>query len=166
SLQPLPAESGSRIRAFLPFIRKVPPHGEVRREMEGRVEEGALCQVLVVDDEAVVLDLVDDLLDRSRYSVYRAHDGVQALEYLAEKTFDVLLIDLQMPEMEGGRLLRTIAEQHPEQAGRVVLTSDEPRTTDPGPTMSADGHLLLPKPFFARDVEAAIHSICTSDQAR
>jgi CheY-like chemotaxis protein len=65
----------------------------------------SLTQVLVVDDEKVTQYLVRQLLPRTRYRLWTANDGTEALACLAEHKPDVVLLDLRMPGMDGFELL-------------------------------------------------------------
>ncbi len=64
--------------------------------------------VLVVDDDATLLDLLGGHLERTGYRVLTAADGTDALRLLAEDTPDLLLVDVMMPGMDGWVLCRRI----------------------------------------------------------
>lgn len=70
-------------------------------------EEGT---VLIVDDDEAVRKVLSRDLSRLGYSCATAGDGREALEKLRVNDFDVALIDLRMPKMDGIGLLRAIAE--------------------------------------------------------
>jgi signal transduction histidine kinase/ActR/RegA family two-component response regulator len=79
----------------LPSTEEVPEHTPVasRVAMEGRV--------LVVDDNAVNVKVAEGLLQRLGITTVSARDGVEALERLATERFDLVLMDLQMPLLDG-----------------------------------------------------------------
>lgn len=64
--------------------------------------------VLVVDDECDICDNLRDILTDLGYEVDTAHDGPSALELVKAKHYDVALLDLRMPEMDGLELYRRI----------------------------------------------------------
>ena len=57
--------------------------------------------VLVVDDDPDILDAICDILDAEGYAVARARHGGEALERVAERRPDLILLDLMMPVMDG-----------------------------------------------------------------
>ncbi len=71
-------------------------------------------KVLVVDDERPVRDLISRVLGSKGYECVGATDGLDALQKLAMKRFDVVLLDIRMPEMSGMEVLPTISAQYPD----------------------------------------------------
>jgi len=65
-------------------------------------------KILVVDDEAVIQDLLAKMLKKQGYEVSIADDGVQALGKIKQTDFDLVIMDLKMPRMGGMELLREI----------------------------------------------------------
>ncbi|MGZ6018029.1 MAG: ATP-binding protein [Phenylobacterium sp.] len=83
-------------------------------------------QVLAVDDNAVNLLVLDQLLSSFGHEVAKAASGAQALELLAERPFDLVLLDIQMPGMTGVEVLQQLrAAEGPNRTAPVVaLTAD------------------------------------------
>lgn len=77
--------------------------------------------VLVVDDDAVLRGALIELLSYRGYKVHGAPDGLAALEQLAEAQPDILISDLNMPNMDGYELLSIVRSQYP--GIRVVAMS-------------------------------------------
>ena len=72
-------------------------------------------KILVVDDEKVVRDGCHRVLTGKRYKeVFLAENGQQAMETLAEKSVDIILLDLKMPVMSGEEVLEKTSVQYPE----------------------------------------------------
>ncbi len=71
-------------------------------------------RILVVDDQESMRVLLQDLLEAVGYDVTLAEGGREALEILAEKSFDLVLSDLNMPGMDGTALLGEIKNRYPE----------------------------------------------------
>lgn len=69
--------------------------------------------ILLVDDDPNILASLKRVFLEEPYRVETAHDGDQALEYLAQTHFHVALVDLRMPGKDGLELLRCIRERHP-----------------------------------------------------
>ena len=72
-------------------------------EWSARVSES--CSVLVVDDELFVRELLLEFLGQNGFEVYVADRGERALELAGERNFDLCLLDLKMPEMNGLEVL-------------------------------------------------------------
>ncbi len=64
--------------------------------------------VMVVDDSLTVRKVTQRLLEREGYQVMLAKDGVDALEHLQETVPDLMLVDIEMPRMDGFDLTRNI----------------------------------------------------------
>ena len=58
-------------------------------------------RILVVDDEAHLADGIRENLQAEGYDATVAHDGVQGLERAKAETFDLILLDVMMPKMDG-----------------------------------------------------------------
>src|SRR6516165_6034929 len=74
--------------------------------------------ILVVDDEVDTCKNLSDILTDLGYLVDIAHDGLAALELVRKKTYDIALLDLKMPGMDGVELYREIKKL---QAGTVAM---------------------------------------------
>jgi CheY-like chemotaxis protein len=87
---------------------------------------GQALKVLAVDDNAVNLLVLDQLLTSLGHHVARAGGGREALDALAETPFDLVLLDIQMPEMSGIEVLSKLreAEGPNRQVPVVALTAD------------------------------------------
>ena len=102
-------------------------HAPASAEPEGRAPEAAsTLRVLAVDDNAVNLLVLEQLLTSLGHTVARAAGGSEALQALAGEPFDLVLTDIQMPGMSGLELLQRLREaQGPNQAVPVIaLTAD------------------------------------------
>ncbi len=78
-------------------------------------------KILIVDDEVNLLQSLSDVLKRKGYSVATARNGLEALEKLKERYFNIAIVDLKMPKMGGMELLEVMKERYP-QTMVVILT--------------------------------------------
>ncbi|MCP4364634.1 MAG: sigma-54-dependent Fis family transcriptional regulator [Planctomycetes bacterium] len=69
-------------------------------------------KILIVDDEANLLKTLSDILQKNGYGVSVARNARAALETLGKGAFDIALLDVRMPHMDGVELLETIKEKH------------------------------------------------------
>ena len=80
-------------------------------------------RVLVVDDEENILDLLSEVLGEEGYHVDGAANGFDALQKVKNNNFDVMLVDLRLPKMDGIELLRMVKEIKP-QLSVIMMTGD------------------------------------------
>jgi two-component system sensor histidine kinase BarA len=81
----------------------------------------AHCHFLVADDNPINLKLISTLLAASGAHVTRATDGEEVLELMDTVRFDLLLLDVQMPRMDGLELARAIRRRAPSAGGRIPI---------------------------------------------
>ena len=68
-------------------------------------------RILLVEDEANMVRTLAKILERKGYTVDAASTGEEALQRLSERTYDLLITDLNMPVMDGLQLLREMKER-------------------------------------------------------
>lgn len=77
--------------------------------------------VLVVDDEEVIRDVCTQILEAEGYNVTTVSNGREALHQVSEKSFDVVVTDIMMPDMSGLEMLEVIRSTSLD-VGAVVIT--------------------------------------------
>ena len=80
-------------------------------------------RLLVVDDDAMNRDMLSRRLARHGYQVETAADGYEALERLSKHSFDLVLLDVMMPGIDGFEVLRRVREGHPLHALPVIMAT-------------------------------------------
>jgi DNA-binding NtrC family response regulator len=70
-----------------------------------------MAKILVVDDESSIRRTLKEILEFEKYEVALAPDGMTALEMVTDNGFDVILLDIKMPEMDGIEVLEKLQEQ-------------------------------------------------------
>jgi CheY-like chemotaxis protein len=84
-----------------------------------------LANVLVAEDNPLNFELVRDLLDARGHPVEWARDGEEALRLARTGRFDLLLLDLHMPRLDGLEVIRAIRAEPPDKPLKVIaLTAD------------------------------------------
>ena len=120
---------------------------------------GAGIRVLLVDDENQLRRVMRDLLERDGYTVFEAKDGAQALEQVDTHAPDILVLDLNLPGLDGyGVITQLRSRQATADLPIIVLTAkgdedNEVRVFELG----ADD--FLSKPFRARALSARIQAV-------
>ncbi len=116
---------------------------------------GAKRKVLIVDDNAINRMTVRHLLTKAHYEVYEAESGVKALAMLEEHAFDLILMDIQMPVMDGYETTRYIREGN-SQNKRVPIVAISANALEQDRQKSLacgmDGH--IGKPFKVEELLA------------
>ena len=108
-----------------------------------------MIKILLAEDDAVMREYLTRALERSGYSVSAVDRGTAALPLLEQETFDLLLTDIVMPEMDGIELARRAAELVP--GLRVMfITGFAAVTLKAGREMP--NARVLSKPFHLRDL--------------
>ncbi len=72
------------------------------------------ARILVVDDEDIVIRSCTRILDGADYQIEAAHDGREALQRVEQNPYDILILDIMMPNVGGLEVLRRVKESHPD----------------------------------------------------
>ncbi|OGU16843.1 MAG: hypothetical protein A2076_00330 [Geobacteraceae bacterium GWC2_53_11] len=80
-------------------------------------------RILVVDDDPVISEVFTVMLERAGFEVSAASDGVMAVEMWESDTFDVILMDVQMPRMNGFEATRSIREKEVVRGGHTIIVA-------------------------------------------
>jgi two-component system NtrC family sensor kinase len=118
--------------------------------------QGQGRKVLVVDDEADILDLVSKILIKQGYNVQTAVDGGSALRYLAGTRFDLILSDWKMPGLSGQQLFERLLETDAESAKRMVFMTGDILSEKTEKFLKEHGKTCLPKPFSIPDLQKVV----------
>ena len=113
-----------------------------------------LANILVIDDEEVMRDSCKQILSRQGHNVKLAEDGYQGLELLKEKSFDLVILDLKMPGIDGMEVLEKIKESSPETA--VVVITGYATVESAVEAMKRGAYDFLPKPFTPEEFRLII----------
>lgn len=109
--------------------------------------------VLIADDEESAVDLLKKILKKMGYEVTVCYDGLQAMEFLKDEIFDVVLFDYNMPGMSGTELIRFAKEREP--STKVIIFTGY---TDMDRQMAIDfgADEFLQKPLTLETIEKVL----------
>lgn len=118
--------------------------------------KNAAKRILIVDDEPRYLRLLEANLKTEGYSVFKAADGLQALEAFAAQPVDLILLDIMMPRMDGFGVCQRIREFS--SVPIMILTAKgEEQDRVRGLDLGADDYLV--KPFSATEMLARVRAV-------
>jgi PAS domain S-box-containing protein len=129
-----------------------PPISRVRETSAEASTAGAGAAVLVVEDEAALGAAVAEALGDAGFSVDRAGDGVEALEQLQKRSYDLIVCDLKMPRLDGAALHRELERINPAMSRRVLFVTGDVAGTDAERFLEETGCRWLAKPFRLKDL--------------
>jgi two-component system NtrC family sensor kinase len=144
----LPVESG-------PVRTPTPPEAETCQPVRAQT-------ILVVDDEPSVIRGLTRLLRRDGHTVDTAPNGRLALARLEARTYDVILSDLRMPELDGSGLYQALAQHYPDLPQRFVFLTGDTVSRETMAFFAQTGVRWLTKPFRAAEVRRVIQQIIPS----
>jgi two-component system cell cycle sensor histidine kinase/response regulator CckA len=113
---------------------------------------GAGAAVLVVEDEAALGAAVAEALGDAGFSVDRASDGIEALERLQARVYDLIVCDLKMPRLDGTAFYHELERINPAMARRVLFVTGDVAGTEAERFLEETGCRWLAKPFRLKDL--------------
>jgi len=125
----------------------------------------SLKRVLVVDDAATVRLYHRSILEGAGFAVDEAINGVEALEKALATPFDLYLVDINMPKLDGYGFLRELRRQDIPQAPAVMI-STEAQQKDQASAYAAGANFYLIKPIKPQDLLAAMRLLLGLPEGR
>lgn len=111
-------------------------------------------RILVVDDEDSIREFLEIMLKKENYEVTTAEDGLRAKEILSKKTFDMVISDMQMPNVTGIELLKHVKESYPDIVFMMITAFGTTETAVDAMKMGAYDYVT--KPFKIDEVRLNI----------
>ena len=158
---------GSTFQLVLPLYADAVPPAAVRGALPASSGKQSGLHVLVVEDTPVNQVLCRAVLVKAGHRVSLADDGAQALEMLERERFDVILMDMQMPVMDGLEATRRIRAREQVTGGHlpIVALTANAMEKDRLRCLEAGMDDFVTKPFRADTVLAAITQFTTGREA-
>lgn len=119
--------------------------------------------ILLIEDNRNISEMVGEYLERRGFRVDYASDGNQGYQQAVEDSFDVIILDLMLPRMDGLELCRRLRQEAKKSTPVLMLTArdtldDKIRGLDAG----ADDYLV--KPFALQELEARVRALIRRDR--
>lgn len=113
--------------------------------------------ILIVEDEESIATLIKYNLEQAGYDTKVASDGKEALEFVRVQSFDFIVLDLMLPEIDGLKVCQTIRESGNDVPIIMLTARSEEHNKVTGLQMGADDYLT--KPFSPKELLARIEAI-------
>ena len=114
-------------------------------------------RLLIVEDEKQICDTVAKSLYGAGYEVDTCYDGEEALECILAENYDLIVLDLNLPGMDGMEILKELRQRNEET--KVLILSARGQIADKVEALDAGANDYMEKPFHLQELEARIRSL-------
>ncbi|MCB9551007.1 MAG: response regulator [Myxococcales bacterium] len=141
----------------------ITPRPQTEREYDPDLARRVPLRILVAEDSRLNQTLAIEMLRRLGYEADVASDGIEALACLQQRTYDVVLMDVLMPEMDGVTATRRIRERFAaHEQPRIIAVTASALVGDARRLLAAGMDDYISKPIMARELIAALER-CAPD---
>ena len=155
--------AGSTFTLDLPIRYQIEPE-EVQpvRSSQGQSLRGK--QILVIDDEIHITELIFDVLTRQGAKIDLANSGLEALEQIKKKNYDVIVCDQRMPGVSGQRLYRLVELLNSDLRHRFLFVTGDVVNAETKRFFTQAGVQYIRKPFRIQELVDAIEGLLSRTQ--
>lgn len=114
-------------------------------------------KILIIEDEKLLADSLKDLLERKGFSVEVVYDGEAGAEYALLGIYDLLILDVMMPKMDGYTVARQVRANRC--ATPILMLTAKSSLEDRIEGLNAGADYYLTKPFDSRELLACINAL-------
>lgn len=122
-----------------------------------RTEIGVCMQILIVEDEVLLAKSLQEILEDSGHEVSLAYDGQEGLELARSTPFDLLILDLMLPKLNGFQVARTLRKERKGIA--ILMLTAKSDILDRVEGLDSGADYYLTKPFDKRELLACINAL-------
>jgi DNA-binding NtrC family response regulator len=122
------------------------------------------ARILIVDDEPALRRTLERALKSHQYEVVSVADPHSAYQMLGESSFDLVLLDLRLPQMPGDAFFLAIVRMWPRLLSRVILMSGDPSPQQPEWPAELAGCPVLFKPFSLETLTTTVGQVLASNE--
>ncbi len=120
-------------------------------------------RILIVDDEPNIVISLDFLMRREGYEVAVAADGEAALQAIAERPPDLVLLDVMLPRLNGFEVCRKIRADDRWRAVKILMLTAKGRDTEVAKGMGLGADLYVTKPFSTKELVAQVRRLLAGE---
>jgi len=119
--------------------------------------EAAPCRVLIVDDNPAILRLGETLLRAMNADIDKADSGEAAIELASQRVYDVILMDMDMPDIDGFETVKRLRDRG--YSGTIVAATGMTQPGDKEKCLEVGCNSYIPKPFGREQLSALLRSL-------
>ncbi|MDD2890129.1 MAG: response regulator [bacterium] len=113
--------------------------------------------VLVVDDESEICKMLKTFFEEEQYEVSYALTGKEAIKKFEKKKFNAVLLDINLPDIEGTELIPVFKEMHPDI--EIVMITGHPTKENAIRALNNNASCYIEKPFDLNEVLTKVHKL-------
>lgn len=111
-----------------------------------------MTKVLVVEDNELNLDLMLEIVSAMGFTVQSVMDGKKAIKIAEKETYDLILMDIELPDMDGIEAARKIRERQEHKNTPIIALTAYAMKGDRERFLTSGFSEYIPKPFIVKDV--------------
>ncbi|GAB3866716.1 response regulator [Hymenobacter segetis] len=115
--------------------------------------------ILIVDDEPNIVMSLEFLMRKNGFQVGIARNGTEALAAIDQTPYDLILLDIMMPDVDGLQVCRELRQRPDRAATKVIFLSAKSREADIQKGYEVGADLYIPKPFSTRQLMEKVREL-------
>ena len=119
--------------------------------------EKSELRLLVIEDEKKLCDMIAKSLHMAGYEVDMCNDGERALDMIYTERYDLIVLDLNLPGLDGMEILRELRKENEET--KVLIVSARSQIADKVEGLDSGANDYMEKPFHLQELEARVRSL-------
>ncbi len=123
-------------------------------------------KILIVDDEEGIRNSLGDYFNRQGFTTLLAEDGIQALEKVRAGKPDVVILDVQIPFLDGLEVCKKIRQDSGESTGIIMISGSLKETVDKVVGLELGADIYISKPFETRELLAQVKALLRRMQSQ
>jgi DNA-binding response OmpR family regulator len=116
-------------------------------------------KILIVDDEEGIRNSLGEYLERQGFQTFLAEDGTLALQKVREEKPDIVVLDFQLPNLDGLEVCRKIRQETNQSTGIIMTSGVRKESVDRTVGLELGADVYMTKPFEASELAAQIRSL-------
>ncbi len=114
-------------------------------------------KILLLEDDLILNEIIEEFLQSLDYEVTIAYDGTKATELIYDNNFDLLILDVNVPNINGFEFLKSLRDEHITTPAIFITSLDTIEDVEEGFNSGCDDYLK--KPFELKELELRINNI-------
>ena len=114
-------------------------------------------KILIIEDDFMIAESTETLLKLHQFDVYWVNNGIEGLKQLQQQAYDIVLLDLGLPMMDGMLVLKNIRQKFSNLPVLIISARDQLQNRVDGLNQGADDYLI--KPYEFDELLARIHAL-------